>query len=111
MTLIYTQQKSKKRKPNAKQRELQAQWDALLDKHKPKKKVEPVMTKYVTPRVPEGRSTRAYKSLDTGVGIAALPEQKVYTGDKMIGIATLHKSNAVPVFSDKEAKEVSAMRR
>jgi hypothetical protein len=34
-----------------------------------------------------------------------------YTGDKMLGIGTLHKSNAVPVFSDNEAKEMARMRR
>jgi len=28
-----------------------------------------------------------------------------------MGIATMHKSNAVPVFSDDEAKEISSMRR
>lgn len=110
MTMIYTHQKSKKRKPNAKQRELQAQWDALVTKYKPKK-VESKVTTYVSPKVPDGRSTRNIKSLDSGIGVAAAPAQKVYTGDKMIGIATLHKSNAVPVFSDQEAKEVSAMRR
>jgi hypothetical protein len=35
----------------------------------------------------------------------------VYTGTKVVGIATMHKSNAVPIFSDTEAKEVSSMRR
>lgn len=35
----------------------------------------------------------------------------VYTGDRVVGIATMHKSNAVPIFSDTEAKEVSSMRR
>lgn len=34
-----------------------------------------------------------------------------YTGTKMIGIGTMHKSNAVPIFSDDEAKEISSMRR
>jgi hypothetical protein len=29
----------------------------------------------------------------------------------MKGVATMHKSNAVPVFTDKEAKEISNMRR
>jgi hypothetical protein len=29
----------------------------------------------------------------------------------MIGIATMHKSNSVPVFSVKEAIEISKMRR
>jgi len=35
----------------------------------------------------------------------------VYTGTQVVGIATMHKSNAVPIFSDTEAKEVSSMRR
>lgn len=36
---------------------------------------------------------------------------KVYTGDKMIGIGTLHKSNAVPVFNSEEAVDIAKMRR
>jgi len=36
---------------------------------------------------------------------------KVYTGTKVKGIATMHKSNAVPVFSNEEAVEISKMRR
>ena len=38
-------------------------------------------------------------------------EIRQYTGDKIVGIGTLHKSNAVPVFSEQEAKELSSMRR
>jgi hypothetical protein len=34
-----------------------------------------------------------------------------YTGSAMIGIATMHKSNMVPVFSNKEAEDISKMRR
>ena len=36
---------------------------------------------------------------------------KQYTGTKVIGIALMHKSNAVPIFSNEEAKDVSKMRR
>ena len=36
---------------------------------------------------------------------------KVYTGDKMIGIGTLHKSNAVPVFRVEDAHDMAKMRR
>ena len=32
-------------------------------------------------------------------------------GDKIIGIGTMHKSNAVPIFSDDAAKDISKMRR
>lgn len=36
-------------------------------------------------------------------------ESKKYTGDFVIGIATMHKSNAVPVTNPKHAEEISAM--
>jgi hypothetical protein len=61
--------------------------------------------------IPAGRDTTAHlKSVDTG-GNATLKPPKVYTGDKVKGIATMHKSNAVPVFSDEEAIDISRMRR
>jgi hypothetical protein len=60
---------------------------------------------------PPGRSTTTHiPSRDTG-GNATLAPAKVYTGTKVKGIATMHKSNAVPVFSDEEAVEISRMRR
>ena len=34
-----------------------------------------------------------------------------YTGTLVKGIATMHKSNAVPIFSDEEAKDIAKMRR
>ncbi len=47
--------------------------------------------------------------VDTGVTFAKKPN--VYTGDKLLGIATMHKSNMVPVFSQEDAEEISRMRR
>lgn len=44
-------------------------------------------------------------------GACAKPEPKVYTGNKLIGIATMHKSNMVPVFNHDDAKEIARMRR
>jgi len=62
--------------------------------------------------IPEGRNTTAHlKSLNSGLGVATLAPAKVYTGTKVKGIATMHKSNAVPVFSDEEAVDISRMRR
>jgi len=37
--------------------------------------------------------------------------QLSYTGTKVKGIGTMHKSNAVPIFSDEEAVDISKMRR
>ena len=51
-----------------------------------------------------------YPSLaDTGVTFAKKPN--VYTGDRLLGIATMHKSNSVPVFSQEDAIEIATMRR
>ena len=60
---------------------------------------------------PPGRDPRRFPSLDTGLGVAALKEPMRYTGNKIKGIAAMHKSNLVPVFSDEEAVNVSKMRR
>ena len=63
-------------------------------------------------KIPEGRNTTAHiPSRDTGGGVATLAPTKVYTGTMVKGIATMHKSNAVPVFSDEQAVDISRMRR
>jgi hypothetical protein len=108
--LIYTNQTSKhrKRKPTAKQRELQASWEALVKKYEPTKPIKAVAVKQTKAYV---RETPHYPSLSTGYHDCTKKQQHQYTGDKMIGIGTLHKSNAVPVFSSDDAKEISRMRR
>ena len=58
------------------------------------------------------RETVRYESRGDGVGAATKPiKGMTYTGDKMLGIGTLHKSNAVPIFSDSDAKDQANMRR
>jgi len=44
-------------------------------------------------------------------GSTARIQPKVYTGTEIIGIAQMHKSNAVPIRSKKSAEEVARMRR
>jgi hypothetical protein len=62
---------------------------------------------------PPGRETPHIPSLNGGVdtGPAVRAPDKVYTGTKIKGIGTMHKSNAVPIFSDEEAVAISQMRR
>jgi len=98
--------------------QLEREWAAVVAKHATKTVVKTTTSsrKLVKPpvgvlRIPEGRGTRHIPSLDTGVGNASLAPQKVYTGDKVKGIATMHKSNAVPVFTDEQAQDISKMRR
>lgn len=44
-------------------------------------------------------------------GSTSPPKQQIYTGTKMIGLATMHKSSIVPVFSQQEAIDIAKMRR
>jgi len=100
-----------------KSRELDAEWKDLLKRQGVEQEerrrrramaAEPLVYKLETP---VGRTnTHHIPSRDTG-GTAPLAAPKVYTGTKVKGIATMHKSNAVPVFSDEEAIDISKMRR
>ena len=63
------------------------------------------------PRIPVGRSTDKIESLVTNWTPCLKVEDKQYTGTKIKGIGTMHKSNAVPIFTDNEAKEIASMRR
>ena len=107
--------KRKPRKPNAKQRAQKASWQALLDKYdiKPgvRKSTVVATTNRSTVVVDPRRSTDHIPSLDTGKGIAAKKEVIHYTGDAMIGIGQLHKSNAIPIFKAEDAIDISKMRR
>jgi hypothetical protein len=97
-----------------KSRELDASWQEILNKYDTKKVVKEIkqtLKDVYKLNIPEGRSSRHIPSRDTGLGNATLAAPKVYTGTKVKGIATMHKSNAVPVFSDEEAVEISKMRR
>ena len=61
---------------------------------------------------PVGRETQQIASRDTGhTGAVRTRDIPQYTGTKIKGIGTMHKSNAVPVFSDEEAVAISQMRR
>ena len=65
----------------------------------------------VTVKVPAGRETERIASQDTGWVACTTPTNQEYTGTKVKGIGTMHKSNAVPIFSDEEAVDISKMRR
>jgi len=60
---------------------------------------------------PAGRGNTNHIPSKVTAGASTASVTKVYTGTKVKGIATMHKSNAVPVFSDEEAVEISRMRR
>jgi hypothetical protein len=88
----------------------QAKWRAMSPTVKPKK-IEPKVTSSAgfQSRPADENRPRSLNSWVTGpVNTKETPK---YTGTKILGIGTMHKSNAVPVFSDEEAKDISKMRR
>ena len=110
----HTKNFSHRNNPKAKERDLASSWEALLAKHsKPLEKglngrnIKVTSAKKASP-VTVSRPITSFESMK---GVGALPPQKVYTGDKIVGIATMHKSNLVPIFNDQAAVEVAQMRR
>ena len=111
--LIYTYQKSKKKKTPAKKVAEYQQWlDNLPTTSFSRGTKKPKIVEAYKPAKENIRETPKYPSLATTGDSCTKPVYgKVYTGDKMIGIGTLHKSNAVPIFSDDDAKDQALMRR
>jgi hypothetical protein len=90
--------------------DLQKRWGVEADE---KKRARAMSAETLTYKMsaPPGRETKHIPSRGDSAVVATLAPAKVYTGTKVKGIATMHKSNAVPVFSDEEAKSISSMRR
>ena len=100
-----------------KARELAADWDALKSKwgvEEERRRSRAMKAEPLNYRLsaPAGRTTTNHiPSRNTGDGVASTKQIPQYTGTKIIGIGTMHKSNAVPIFSDEEAQDISKMRR
>lgn len=92
-------------------RDLQKRWGVEADDKKRRRALaaEPLTYKL---SAPAGRTSSTHiPSRNTGEGIASSKPIPQYTGTKILGIGTMHKSNAVPIFSDEEAQDISKMRR
>ena len=60
----------------------------------------------------EGRKFESCRSDQFYNSSSAKKDEKVYSGErKLLGIATMHKSNMVPVFSTEDAEALAKMRR
>lgn len=113
--------KGKKKFRNAdearKARELENDWKELQKKwgveQEEKKRSRAMRAEPLTYKLsaPAGRSTSTHIPSKVTPGGSTAPVHKVYTGTKILGIGTMHKSNAVPIFSDQEAQDIARMRR
>ena len=103
-----------------KSRELDASWKELKTKwgveqeqrdERRRKTIMAAPTLSYNLTAPPGRNTTNSIPSRVTEGCSTAPVHKVYTGTKILGIGTMHKSNAVPIFSDEEAQDIARMRR
>ncbi len=113
--------KGKQKFRNAEQarkaRQLKDDWAELLKRHgveqeeRRRKRAMSAPTNSAPAIPPYRRETPYIASLPFTAGPCVKAPDKVYTGTAIKGIGTMHKSNAVPIFSDKEAEDIAKMRR
>ena len=97
MTHDFTGRKIKKKSPNGE----------VYQKYTPK----PSELNVVTPNFRRDADVH-YASVELGAPtVCGAPEKKEYTGSLVTGIATMHKSNAVPVINQEQATDIANMRR
>ena len=98
-------------------RQLDAEWKDLLKRQgveaeeKKRKRAMAAAPLVYDLNIPAERSTKHIKSLGQTTGVATLKPVQMYTGNEMLGIGQLHKSNAVPVFRQQDAEDLARMRR
>ena len=100
--------KQKPKKKSAKQKQMEA--DAKRMAAERKAFLNSSRETY-TPKKTYVRETPHIPSLKSEFYDCSKKDKPTYTGTRLIGIATMHKSNAVPIFSEEDAIEVSRMRR
>jgi hypothetical protein len=92
-------------------KDLQKRWGVEAEAKKQARAMKAEPLKYSL-NTPSSRKTEKILSRDTGhTGAVRSKDIPRYTGSAILGIGTLHKSNAVPVFSNEEAVDISKMRR
>jgi hypothetical protein len=91
-------------------KDLQKKWAVEAEDKKRKRALAAEPLQYSL-NSPSQRTTAYIPSRGDSSGNALLKPNPVYTGTKVKGIGTMHKSNAVPIFSDEEAQDIARMRR
>lgn len=105
-----SEQKRKAEQLDREWQELQAKWKTDISDRKRERGLKAsVYNPPVNPRIAE---IKKFASVDTGhTGAVTIKQPMQYTGDKIIGIAQMAKSNAVPVFNHQAIIDIGKMRR
>lgn len=111
--MIKSNKKFKSAKTAKLSRELEKSWNDLLAKYPPK-----MITSRKTVADYLEITNNSLHRIQNEIPSRVTPgdtsfkrDAPKYTGTAIIGISTMHKSNAIPVFSKEQAIEISKMRR
>jgi len=115
MSSLNTKRRKQKRKPGWEARQAEHdKWLRKMGAHPDQIKQKKKEFKEYVPSKPYVRETTTYPSIQTSdviPGACLKKESQRYTGTLIKGIATMHKSNAVPIIGEEDAKEIARMRR
>jgi hypothetical protein len=100
----------KARELDAAWKEMQAKWELDANEKRRQRALAAEPLNYSL-NTPVGRTNTHHIPSRVTPGSSTAAVHKVYTGTKVLGIGTMHKSNAVPVFSNEEAHDIATMRR
>jgi hypothetical protein len=110
-----------KRKLTPQQKKLQAEFDRMMAAHARPLERGAVAKGAVSSAAPKAKSRGVHmmeasrvnreKSVDTGYTSTAPKVVQQYTGDKVMGVALMHKSSYAPVFNAEAAVDIAKMRR
>jgi len=104
------------RKQKSKPSKSQAYHDAWVNKMTKGQKAEKLSSDRFISEYADTIKADQSKYVSAGMtsGVCAKQDAKIYSGErKLLGIATMHKSNMVPVFADnkQDAVDIAKMRR
>lgn len=110
MTIINTRKRRRNKQPGeAKSIEAHNQWLRKRGLHPDQLKLK---EKSSGASIPDYAATRSkIKTSDVVTPITGKRKAQEYSGDYIIGIATMHKSNLVPVGKGQSPEELAKMRR
>ena len=116
MGIVYFSTKSKKtRKQKEKQKDAWEEYKLKYGLSENKGRTQQMVKTWAEPKLMSLRTGaldhKQHKSLNSGAAVAVKTPRHVYTGDKVIGIGVMHKSNLVPIFNSDDAVDLSKMRR
>ena len=103
--------KKAQRQAEHQQLKLQKEREKLYGSARTTQRKKKEFQEYVPPKAYHRETTKHPSLMTSSSNTCTLRAKMQYTGDYMVGIATMHKSNLVPVTRGVDPKDYATMRR